>query len=169
MQVTGQMCACGCGQPATRSTGHANPCYRRWIKAGRPETGPPPPLSTAARNRQRAAAQASALTALAERRHDDDGTAAARERRQRKADRQARAQAAALARCLAAGDRKGVRELRLRAADWDAVLALLPALTPQPPARTGPPADDGARRRAEAVTAALDAIRALREGNASAA
>ena len=37
-----KLCACGCGHPAPRGR-FAGGCYKRWVKAGRPASGPPPP------------------------------------------------------------------------------------------------------------------------------
>ena len=44
------LCKCGCDQPLDVGArqGYAGACYRRWIRAGRPESGPPPPMSSKA-------------------------------------------------------------------------------------------------------------------------
>lgn len=44
----GEPCSCGCGAPVI-CKGMARPCYRRWLRANRPETGAPPPVSHAER------------------------------------------------------------------------------------------------------------------------
>ena len=41
------VCACGCGLPVF-CKGYASGCYKRWVNAGRPASGPPPPVPQAA-------------------------------------------------------------------------------------------------------------------------
>lgn len=60
-------CDCGCGRTAGES-GYAPPCFRRWDRAGRPESGPPPPLPAGPERRAPAVA---ALREAFEARVDD--------------------------------------------------------------------------------------------------
>lgn len=61
----GEPCSCGCGGPVI-CKGLARPCYRRWLRAERPESGAPPPLSHA----ERAARSTATLRAAREERMD---------------------------------------------------------------------------------------------------
>ncbi len=112
-------CKCGCGKPA-RAHGYAEACYRRWRRAGCPDTGPPAPLSYAE---------------VAERRWPSlpdpgDLAGAAASRAAVVAGRALRAEKLRvslvhLSRCSAAGDSAGVRVLleKLTAGEREAVLA----------------------------------------------
>ena len=134
------------------SLGLCKPCYTRWDRAGRPDEVPEP-MSHAER------------TALSNRvklglvpppelepdGYDERWAAGEPSRRLRRAH----PQAVALARCQAAGDQKGVFELRHRIRDWEAVATVLAErATLAAAARARPSA--GADTR-QAVTRALRA------------
>lgn len=66
------VCGCGCGRPlGTTGAAHGwrNACVKRWLRAERPESGPPAPMSHAARcavaNAARKAAAAARSTEYA--------------------------------------------------------------------------------------------------------
>ena len=93
----------------------------RWHRAGKPEVVPDPltheertALST--RAKQQAAMQPAT--------RNDEYVARCEAGKAERRARLIRAQEAALFRCMAAGDEKGVREIRLRITDWEAVAIL---------------------------------------------
>jgi hypothetical protein len=112
-------CKCGCGKPS-RAHGYAEACYRRWLRAGRPDAGAPAPLTYAE---------------VAERRWPSlpdpgDLAGAAASRAAVVAGRALRAEKLRvslvhLSRCAAAGDSAGVRVLleKLTGPEREAVLA----------------------------------------------
>lgn len=111
--MSGSLCGCACGRPA-RTAGYASACYKRWLAAGKPETGPPAPLTQAETARRSALARSDP--------YDLEWLAGEPERRVRRV----RAQAAALVRCMAADDAEGIRILlQERVTDWVALAVVL--------------------------------------------
>ena len=113
--MTGQLCRCGCGEPAT-VRGCSKRCYDRWHYAGFPEGGPRPPLAPAECGRRSGAARTPEPDP-----YDLQWLAGEPERRIART----RGQAADLVRVVAARDGGGVSRLLEKITDHDALLILL--------------------------------------------
>src|ERR1035438_10589817 len=55
------VCKCGCGRTEIHAFGLAQPCYKRWLRAGRPASGAPAALSMAEQSARMNAARLAAL------------------------------------------------------------------------------------------------------------
>ena len=124
------LCRCGCGRKV-HACGYASGCYRRWVRQGRPASGPRPPMSTAERV---------ALSSAWRVREPEpepllldayDITWGAHQRAQQAGPspeeraRRARGTAADLIRCVAASDAEGIRLLLHKVTDWPALAVVL--------------------------------------------
>ena len=136
--------------------GLCKPCYVRWHRAGKPEVVPDP-LTHEERTALSTRAKQQAAMQLATR--DDEYVARCEAGKAERRARLIRAQEAALFRCMAAGDEKGVREIRLRITDWEAVAILAAQRAVAAAARPARPLVPVAKAQAwQAVTHALRAV-----------
>jgi hypothetical protein len=127
--MTGQECGCGCGR-AVHAAGYASACYRRWLNAGKPRTGPPPPMTAVDRNALAHASRAAQAAAGDWEPDDTDLEWQAQQRAWRESAPERRARSTAgiavdLVRCVAADDAAGVRLLLHRVRDWPALAVVL--------------------------------------------
>jgi hypothetical protein len=121
-------CKCGCGRTEIHAFGLAQPCYKRWLRAGRPPSGPPAALSMAEQNERMNAARLAALDPY-DSQWEARRAAAEPERRAT----QAKLAAGDLIRCVAARDAEGIARLMCKitldpgvhCADWRALGVVL--------------------------------------------
>src|ERR1019366_8835353 len=118
-------CACGCGRTGPihapgLAPGLVQPCYKRWIRAGRPSTGAPAALSMAEQNERMNAARLTALDPY-DSQWEARRLAAEPERRAGRA----KLAAADLVRCVAASDGEGIDRLLRKVTDWPALGVVL--------------------------------------------
>ena len=118
-------CACGCGRTGPihapgLAPGLVQPCYKRWIRAGRPPGGPPAPLSMAEQSARMNAARLAALDPY-DSQWEARRAAAEPERRATQAKRVA----GDLVRCVAARDAEGIARLCCKVTDWPALGVVL--------------------------------------------
>ena len=116
-------CKCGCGRTEIHAYGLAQPCYKRWHRAGRPASGAPAALSMAEQSERMNAAR---LARLAEQ-DPYDGEWETRRLAAEPERRATRAKLAAadLIRCVAASDAEGIARLVRRVSDWAALAVVL--------------------------------------------
>ena len=122
--MTAIVCSCGCGRPAW-CRGYARACYSRWIRNGRPESGPPPAVPGPERMaRARAVMWArgdAAPAVLPPDLYDLNWLAGEPERRVTRV----KGAAADLIRCVSASDAEGIRLLACKVRDWPALAVVL--------------------------------------------
>lgn len=120
MTTPGPTCACpqDCGKPAAPGRrGYSEACHSRWLRAGKPEGGPPPPLGMAERM---AIARAARPVTRPPDTYEAQWYAGEPERKVGRA----RPLAAALARCVAARDAHGVELVLHKLVTWEDMAAL---------------------------------------------
>ena len=115
------VCKCGCGRTVIHAFGLAQPCYKRWLRSGRPASGAPAALSMAEQSARMNAARLAALEDPYDSEWEARRLAAEPERRAGKAKRVA----ADLVRCVAASDAEGIDRLLRKITDWPALGVVL--------------------------------------------
>ena len=113
------LCADGCGRKA-HCQGYSMACYKRWLRAGRPEGGPPQPMTHAERT---ALSNSPHLAAVGYEPDAYDLAWPALERERRAL--RVKPAAADLIRCVRARDAEGIRLLLHRVTDWHALAIIL--------------------------------------------
>src|ERR1019366_2189127 len=118
-------CACGCGRTGPihapgLAPGLVQPCYKRWIRAGRPPGGPPPPLSMAEQNARMNAARLAALDP-----YDSEWAARRAAAEPERRATQAKIAAGGLGPGGGASDAEGIARLLHRVTDWAALAVVL--------------------------------------------
>src|ERR1035441_835825 len=108
------VCKCGCGRTVIHAFGLAQPCYKRWLRSGRPASGAPAALSMAEQNARMNAARLAALEDPYDSQWEARRLAAEPERRAGRA----KLAAADLVRCVAARDAEGIDRLLRQITDW---------------------------------------------------
>jgi hypothetical protein len=120
-------CACKqrCGRPAKRH-GLSEACARRWVRAGRPEGGPPPPMTRKETLARAQAAKRPVDDGIYKLLWDADDAEITRWAAVDPKLRRARALAVLpqLVQMVAVGDRQGVEILLSRQTDWGALLIM---------------------------------------------
>ena len=119
-------CACGCGRTGPihapdLAPGLVQPCYKRWLRAGRTASGAPAALSMAEQNVRMNAARLAALEDPYDSQWEARRLAAEPERRAGRA----KLAAGDLVRCVAARDAEGIARLLRKVTDWPALGVVL--------------------------------------------